>query len=210
MNNKFYISFNINNEQIEYANKLVEYSLKHHPISNIWDKQKKERTRELRLTGTLGEVVFADIYGLERPSRSFGAIDGQDYGKDFFLEALNANIDVKSMRRKSNKFFKNYVLNIPARNIKREDSITDFYYCISLHNQNNILFASLVGYINKKDILTGKIGKLYKRGTKRIRSNNTSFTFYEDTYEILFQDINSPVMNEEIYKKDGFKKHILN
>jgi len=210
MNNKFYISFNINNEQIEYANKLVEYSLKHHPISNIWDKQKKERTRELRLTGTLGEVVFADIYGLERPSRSFGAIDGQDYGKDFFLEALNANIDVKSMRRKSNKFFKNYVLNIPARNIKREDSITDFYYCISLHNQNNILIASLVGYINKKDILTGKIGKLYKRGTKRIRSNNTSFTFYEDTYEILFQDINSPVMNEEIYKKDGFKKHILN
>lgn len=71
----------VSDEEKEYAIKLVDYSIIHHPVKDIFanDPNAMKRQREFRYTGTLGEVVFADVYGLSRPKRSFGAIDGQDY-----------------------------------------------------------------------------------------------------------------------------------
>ena len=206
MQNKFYFDIHVSQEQKDYTKKLVDYSLAHHPVANIWDAKKKDKTQALRLTGTLGEVVFADLYGLPRPKRSFGAIDGQDYGKDFEILAngILMNIDIKTMHRKSSIFYENYVLNIPARNIKRHDSITDYYYCISLHEQNQQTIASIIGYIKKQDVVAGEIGILYQKDTKRIRKDGTSFTFFEDTYEVFFKDIKSPLINDRIRKLDGF------
>ncbi len=211
MRNEFYISFYVQKEQIDYAKKLVEHSLKHHRVSNIWDKNKKAQTYKLRLTGTLGEVVFADAYNLPRPIRSFGAIDGQDFGRDFILKTKSNifNIDVKTMLRKTNIFYKNYVLNIPARNIKRTDSITDYYFCINLHKEKNNIISSFLGLISKKEIKKEKIGILYPKGTQRIRADKTSFVFYEDTYEIFFENIDRPFMNKKIQNLQGFKKHHL-
>ena len=211
MNNKFYFSIPVTDEQIIYAKELVDYSLKHHPISNIWDKEKKNKTEELRFTGSVGEVVFADLYKLKRPSRSFGAIDGQDFGKDFeiTIKTIKMNFDIKTMHRKSNIFYKNYVLNVPARNIKRKDSITDYYYCISIHEHNKKTFASVLGYVLKNDIVSGKIGKLYKKGTARIRGDKTSFTFFEDTYEILFADLTTPFTSKRIKAFKGYKTFVL-
>ncbi len=211
MRNEFYISFEVQQEQIDYAKKLVEYSLKHHPVSNIWDKKKKDKTEILRITGTLGEIVFADAYSLPRPYRSFGAIDGQDFGQDFQLKTKSGtlNIDVKTMHRKGNIFYKNYVLNIPARNINRDDSKTDYYYCISLHNIRTKTIASILGYVAKKEIIDGKIGILYKEGTKRIRADESFFTFYEDTYEVFFEDISRPFLTKKIQNYLGFKKMYL-
>ena len=221
MNNQFYFSIQVQKEQLQYAKELVEYSLKHHPVSNIWDKKKSKnpsdslikdkKTKELRLTGTIGEIVFADTYILKRPTKSFGAVDGQDFGKDFelILKENSFNFDVKTMHRKSNIFYKDYVLNIPARNIHRKESITDFYYCISLHEKSNNMIASFLGYISKKDIVDRKIGILYKEGTKRIRADKTSFSFYEDTYEVFFKDIITPFISPRISGFDGFEKKIL-
>jgi hypothetical protein len=209
--NKFYFSVPVTEAQIEYAKQLVEYSIKHHPVPNIWDQHKKEKTEKLRMTGTIGEIVFADLYELERPKRSFGAIDGQDYGKDFEMTIgkISGKFDIKTMHRKSNVFYKDYVLNIPARNINRPDSVTDYYYCISLHKENNRTIASVIGYIKKEDIIKGDIGILYKKGTKRIRRDKTHFTFYEDTYEIYFKDIKEPVLTEKIKKIKNFNKLYL-
>ncbi|MCF6365692.1 MAG: hypothetical protein L3J35_05760 [Bacteroidales bacterium] len=211
MYNSFYFSIKVSKEQIRYANELVEFSLKNHPISNIWDKEKKDDTKKMRITGTTGEVIFADTYKLKRPVRSFGAIDGQDFGKDFELSYHNKKyiFDVKTMHRKSNVFFKKYVLNIPARNIHRNDSITDYYFCISLHEEAKTMFASFLGYVLKKDISKGKIGILYKKGTTRIRADKTSFTFYEDTYEVCFKDIKTPLISPRIKSFEGFNKLIL-
>jgi hypothetical protein len=207
MQNQFYFDIPVSDAQKKYTKDLVIHSLKHHPVANIWDAQKKDKTEALRLTGTLGEVVFADLYGLPRPVRSFGHIEGQDYGKDFEITAngILMNIDVKTMHRKSSVFYENYVLNIPARNIKREDSITDYYYCISLHeNKRQETIASIIGYLKKKDVVDGKIGILYKKDTKRIRKDGTSFTFFEDTYEVFFKDIKSPLINQRIRNIEGF------
>jgi len=213
MNNQFYFSIPVLKEQIKYAEELVEYSLKHHPVSNIWDKNKEAKTQELRMTGTIGEIVFADTYKLNRPTRSFGAIDGQDYGKDFelILKEKKFNFDVKTMHRKSNVFYKDYVLNIPARNVHRKESITDYYYCVSLHDTKDTkqMIASFLGYISKKDILDGKTGLLYKEGTKRIRADKTSFVFHEDTYEVFFKDIKTPFISSRIKGFKGFGKMIL-
>ncbi len=208
MKNEFYFSIEVSKEQLTTAKEIVEYSLKHHPISNIWDATAKEKTQKLRMIGSIGEIIFADIYRLSRPSRSFGAVDGQDYGKDFELKINDKKLvfDVKTMHRKSNIFYPNYVLNIPARNIQRKDSITDNYFCISLHKENNILIASFLGYLSKQDIIDGKIGILYKKGSKRIRGDNTSFTFYEDTYEVFFKDIITPFVSDRIKKMESYKK----
>ncbi len=211
MRNEYYFSIEVKSEQIAYAKALVDYSMKHHPVSNIWDENKKAETRYLRMTGTTGEVVFADVYRLPRPERSYGALDGQDYGKDFVLEirGKRINFDVKTMRRKTNRFYRKYVLNIPARNIRRQDSLTDNYFCISLYSEGTKLYASFLGYLGKKEIAEGKTGILYPKGSKRVRADKTTFVFHEDTYEVFFEDMKSPFLSPRIEKMDGFKKLVL-
>ena len=209
MRNKFYFQFFVTNEQVEYANQLVNYSLIHHPISNIWDKHedKKANTSIYRFTGSLGETVFADAYHLPRKTRSFGAVDGQDYGQDFQLlvnEQLR-NIDTKAMQRKSNIFFKDYVLNIPSSQLHRPETITDDYFCLSFHKEQDIWIASFIGIISKTEVLNGNIGILYQKDTWRTRKDKTKFQFNEDTYEIDFKDIHSPWLTPEIKAKSGFK-----
>lgn len=213
--NEFYFQFNVSQEQINYANKLVDYSIENHPVSDIFsnDPGGKARQREFRFTGTLGEIVFADSYDLERPKKSFGAVDGQDYGQDFLLSmnGLELSFDIKTMGRKNNQFRENYVLNLPKYQMERNSVITDYYYCISLHKDlNDNYIASFIGYVSKKDIQSNKIGILYKAGTKRIKDDGGFFIFQRDTYEIDFKDIKTPLLNDKIKKFPNFQtKQIL-
>ena len=119
------------------------------------------------------------------------------------------NVDIKTMHRKSNVFYKNYVLNIPARNINRKDSITDYYYCISINEEKGQTIASFLGYISKQEIINGKIGILYKKGTQRVRADKTTFTFFEDTYEVFFKNITRPFLSKKILNLQSFKKQLL-
>lgn len=198
----------VTSEQKEYAMKLVDYSIKNHPVTDIFahDPDGKARQREFRFTGTLGEVVFADTYGLPRPTRSFGAIDGQDNGQDFLLNinSVMYSVDIKSMHRKHNKFRGNYVLNIPSYQLHKEYSVTDYYFCISLHEAGYTTYATFLGFIKKDKVLNGEIGDLFTKGTKRIREDNTSFTFMRDTYEIMFKDIEPPFVSDKIKSLKGF------
>lgn len=209
MKNEFYFQFEVTKEQVSYVTELVEYSLIHHPISNIWDKHedKKVLTFNYRFTGSLGEVVFADAYDLPRKNRSYGAIDGQDFGQDFrvLVNDLQRNVDTKAMQRKSNIFYGNYVLNIPASQLLRIENITDDYFCISFHQEKDIWIASFLGTIAKKDILNGTIGIHYPKGSTRIRKDKTTFQFNEDTYEIDFKDISSPWLTPKIKAFKGYK-----
>ena len=201
-------------EQIEYTHKIVEYSLKHHFVPNIWDADagKKDRTNFYRFIGSLGEVVFADVYNLPRHKKSFGAVDGQDYGNDFEVKINNKfyKIDLKSMHRQSDNFKGYYVLNVPARQLGRSETITDLYYCVSIHEANKQYIVSFLGFINKKDIISGEIGIFYKAGTVRTRADETTFKFFEDTYEVDFKDFTPPQIKEEYKKLKGFKLISIN
>lgn len=208
--NEFFFQFDVADEQLLYAKGLVDYSIKHHPVSDIFkdDPSGKERQYEFRLTGTLGEVVFADAYSLPRPTRSFGAIDGQDFGQDFSL-SMNGkplSFDVKTMGRKNNNLRENYVLNLPNYQMVRDTVVTVYYYCISLHkNLEGQYIASFIGYVSKNEIQTGKVGILYTAGTKRIKDNGGYFTFQRDTYEVDFKDITTPLLNDKIRTMKGFQ-----
>jgi hypothetical protein len=210
MEKQFYFQLSVTDEQIHYAKQLVEYSMANHKVPNIWDGTlQQHKTIDLRFTGSLGEVVFADTYQLERPIRAFGATDGQDWGKDFELEidGKYQNFDIKTMRRKSNVFYTDYVLNIPANQLKRANSLTHYYFHISLHEQSpNNFIASFIGYVNKIAIIEQKIGKLYLANTTRTRGNGTSFTFLKDTYEIDFKDFCPPPQNQKIENRTDYLK----
>ncbi|MDO8610192.1 MAG: hypothetical protein Q7R95_06580 [bacterium] len=213
--NDFFFQFEMTNEQIQYAQKLVEYSISNHPVQDIFhrDPGGAERQREFRTTGTLGEIAFADAYELPRPTRSFGAVDGQDFGQDFILKINDQphSFDIKTMGRKNNNFRTNYVLNLPLYQMKRPDIITEYYFCVSLHkNDQNRQIVSFIGYVSKQEIQHGTIGILYKAGTKRVKDDGSSFIFQRDTYEIDFKDITTPILTEKIRLLPGFKiKKIL-
>lgn len=208
--NEFYFQLLVTDEQKKYAMDLVDYSILHHPVKDIYadDPDGKRRQREFRFTGTLGEVVFSDAYGLLRPTRSFGAIDGQDYGQDFLLNVggFSYSIDVKSMHRNGNVFLDNYVLNIPSYQLHKKFSKTDYYFCISFHDQGNLTYATFIGFIKKDDVISGKIGDLFVRGTRRIREDGTSFVFMRDTYEIMFKHISTPLVTDRIKRISGYKE----
>ncbi len=210
MRNAFYFQFDVTDEQTAYAKSLVEYSLENHKVPNIWSKTAHEnRTAELRLTGTLGEVVFADAYRLTRPSRSFGAADGQDLGRDFVVKTADGvkSFDIKTMRRITNKFFDNYILNIPHSQILKPNSLTDFYFHVSLHqNPTGKFIATFVGYVRKDEVVRGEIGTLFKAGTTRTRANGTTFDFTTDTYEVLLQDFTTPLVNKYIKNLSGYSE----
>lgn len=203
----------VTQEQKDYAKKIVDYSIANHPVTDIFanDPDGKRRQFEFRFTGSLGEVVFADAYQLPRPTRSFGAVDGQDFGQDFQLpyNGKLASIDVKSMHRKSNRFLENYVLNIPGYQINKDISLTDYYFCISLHDYNGVTYASFLGLIDKRKVLDGEIGDLFVSGTTRIRQDGTTFRFLRDTYEIMFRHILAPPITPYIQTLPGFRKIYL-
>lgn len=194
-------SFEMTAEQLLYTKQLVEYSISNHTVPDIFDKKYQY---EYRTTGTMGEIAFADTYNLPRPRKSFGATDGQDMGQDFIL--YGKVIDTKTMRRKNEFFYGNYVLNIPSSQLNKRGSLTDIYCCMSICQIDKIWRTTIVGFVNKEDIIKGKIGCFYPKGSVRTKANNETFVFHEDTYEILFSELTCPLITEEIKKLPGFKK----
>ncbi|WP_247232238.1 hypothetical protein [Telluribacter sp. SYSU D00476] len=214
LKNEYYIQIQVTDEQKAYARRLVEHSLRHHQVANIWDAHSNRplHTRLLRYTGSLGEVVFADIYQLARPRKAFGAVNGQDWGQDFVLQTENSifSLDVKSMKRRSGRLGADYVLNIPSSQLHKPGSRTSHYFCLSFHqSERRGTVASLLGFIDKGAVENKELGTLYPAGTERRRADGTTFRFEEDTYEILFGDISSPLLTERIRRWPGYRKCML-
>jgi hypothetical protein len=181
-----YIQISVSDEQKLFARQLVDHSLRHHHVSNIWDKNEDRltQTRMMRFTGTLGEVVFADCYHLPRPGRSFGA----------------------TMKRKSGMLASDYVLNIPSSQLHKPGSKTTHYFCLSFHqHESDGTIASLLGFIDKQALEKGETGTLYRSGTRRMRADGSAFTFNESTYEVLFSDISPPVITDSLRRIKGFR-----
>ncbi|GGM92405.1 hypothetical protein GCM10010967_26970 [Dyadobacter beijingensis] len=210
LNNGTYIQISVSDEQKLFARQLVDHSIKHHHISNIWDKNEERlvQTRMMRFTGSLGEVVFADCYHLPRPARSFGATDGQDWGQDFLIRSDTEDfaVDIKSMKRRSGILARDYVLNIPSSQLHKPGSKTSHYFCISFHqSESDGTIASLIGFIDKHALENGELGQLFRAGTRRTRADGSAFTFHETTYEVLFSDIAPPVVTNSLRRIKGFR-----
>lgn len=186
-------------EQIETARELAEYSVEHHPVHDIYENfhkdsfglSGKERSKQYRFRGTLGEILFADRYGLPRPGRSFGAADGQDNGTDFVLNGKH--IDVKTMRRTGHFYNPEIcVFNLSKRQVMKEGSETDYYFGITLiEKDGEVTDAWFHGFIPRRDV--EEKGTFYKSGS--VVKNNAGRDIHhdEDTYEVLFKHFRTDI-----------------
>lgn len=218
---------NITLEQIEYAKNLALHSMIHHSVGNIWDNGSEEKfdgknwtedNKKMfrnRFVGTVGETIFSDYHNIERPSRSYGAVDGQDKGKDYHFiigakkESREMVLDLKTMRRNSANVQKHYVLNIPEHQLDKSDSETGHYYVLSLvlpedatktflfeeenvFIKNNIPIMKIIfiGYLDKKT-LHEKV-KFNKKGDVSMRDDGNKMTHYYSSYEIPFSNFKKP------------------
>ena len=77
----------VSQEQLDYANEMVNKY-------NFGQRGYGDGTKREQLTGIIGQTVFADLIGQERPVGSTG-FDG---GKDFFINGRR--VDIKTMTRK--------------------------------------------------------------------------------------------------------------
>lgn len=176
---------------LAYVRRIVNYSIDNHPVSNKWDKTKKKETRTLRMTGSIGEVMFAWFYGKECPVRAYGAVDGQDYGKDFnhIIDSTIANIDVKSQRRTVPYLDDYYACNISTEQLSRQN-LTTHYYSMSIYHTGSYLegedvHAYFTGFISKS-IITDKnngIGEFFPPNTKMKNGSKKGADFDDEHYE---------------------------
>lgn len=183
------IKVEITAEQFEYAKSLVEYSMTHHKVRNIWGESSYDLTFKNRLVGSLGEVVFADYYEHPRPTRSFGAIDGQDNGCDYKF-ADDIIIDLKTqMRANPANVRGHYCLNIPAYQLAKE-SLTTHYFCININK--GYTEAVFIGYCPKSKV--SQCATFVEQGTERHRQDGTTFNMSADTWELAMGDLDWPPM----------------
>ncbi len=195
--------FKVTEEQILYTKQLVEYSIEHHPVTDVYAYDRADtyglsgvlRSQEYRFVGSLGEILFADVYGLPRPKRSFGAVDGQDYGKDFVIpiNGKQLNVDLKTMHRNFKNPYDYYVLDLPAYQLEKPESQTQCYFHISVSYDrvNPTLFtAYFIGFIPKSEVK--QYGEWFAAGSLRPNDSGREVLFSRETYEVMFGDFISP------------------
>ena len=165
-------------KKIKVASSLIisikEY-LKEHNLGNRGVEDGSRRKQEVGLIGEL--VVHHYLFG-NYPNLSQKK-NGFDGGFDILFS--NKKIDVKTMERKS------YV---------RPDFVNNFYLLQQNHDADIIVFCSyhniyniieICGWLPKSELKTR--GIFYASGTKRIRTDGSSFTFRQDNYEVEVKDL---------------------
>ena len=122
----------VSQEQLDYAIEMIKKY-------NFGQRGYGDGTEKEQLTGIIGQTVFADLIGEERPDGSTG-FDG---GKDFVINGKT--VDIKTMTRKVPvKDF--YVHNFVGYQKEYE---VDYYVFASYNTTNRIL--TICGYISKEE-----------------------------------------------------------
>ena len=137
--------------------------------NNLGNRLEANGNKEQQFVGLIGEIMVVNLFGLE-----YKFSQGFDGGFDFIYKGKR--IDVKTMGRTVDPkpyFVNNFIAF-------QKDFNCDYYIFTSLNKKTNEL--TICGYLSKEDLL--KKSTLYKKGTKRTRTNGTSFILKADTYEI--------------------------
>lgn len=153
----------------------IKKYLKNHNLGNRGVEDGSPRKQEVGLIGEL--VVHHYLFG-NYPNLS-DKKNGFDGGFDILWRGKK--IDVKTMERKS------YV---------RPNFVNNFYILQQHHDADIIVFCSyhniddvieICGWLPKSEMQ--ERGIFYAAGTKRIRTDGSSFTFRQDNYEVEVKDL---------------------
>ena len=158
----------VSEEQYQYALRMVEQY-------NFGQRGYGDGNKREQETGIIGQTVFADAIGAERPN---GAI-GFDGGKDFIIN--QKRVDIKTMTRSvsmKNYFVHNFIGY-------QKDYEVDYYVFASLNTNTNVL--TICGFIDKSGFF--KYAKFYPKGSIRKRSDGTTFKTFAPLYEIKQIDL---------------------
>lgn len=154
---------------------MVERYLQHHNLAN---RGVEDGDYEKQKIGLIGELCVYK-YLLNCYPDLNEKQNGFDGGYD--IDYNGRLIDVKTMGRKS------YV---------RANYVNNFYLLQSNHNANTIVFCSyhtadkvveICGWLPK--VALAAKGIFYAAGTRRIRTDGSSFTFRQDNYEVENKDL---------------------
>jgi len=135
-------------------------------------------------TGLIGQTKIQDLFNCARLDGENGFDDGID-----FIFSSRA-IDVKTMGRTVDPKL-TYVNNFMGL---QKDYKSDTIIFCSFNKKTNIL--TICGWITKKELLSKAF--FYKKGTKRFRTDGTSFITKTDLYEIENTLLNSPVTLKQL------------
>jgi len=194
--------FKVAAEQIVYTQKIVQHSLENHSASNIWADGGK--TYHYRLTGTLGEVIFADLYDLPRPKLAFGAVGGQDFGRDFVL-AGGRNIDVKTSMQRTPTLKDEHGVLIKKMQINDVKNQTDIYYFLRLYAVGWDLFCMAFGTLLASDVKAGRVGKLKLNGEITQRGNGAVWVNDNDCFDIKISELTAIKPNKKMESLGDYK-----
>jgi len=138
-------------------------------------KDNSNGTKDQQLIGVIGQNMMALALGkpFMEPSNT------HDGGVDF--EIFGVKLDIKTMGRTVEPKL-DYINNLIGSQIKY--NVNAYVFC-SLNTSNCKL--TVCGWI-PKDIFLQK-AEFFAKGTTRQRTNNTSFEFKTDNYEIKNQDL---------------------
>ena len=144
-------------------------------------------TKEQQLVGLIGESLVKEQFDMPWVSCQ------DNYETEYDLLYEDLRIDIKTMGR--NCYPKiDFVNNLVADQYKYN---LDIYVFCSYHKTDNVL--TLCGFTSK--LLFNVYSKKYNQGTKRFRSDGSSFELKSDLYEIHNYSIN-PINSIEEFKKD--------
>ena len=143
--------------------------------NNMGQRHSYNGNKEEQLVGLLGEIITKNMFGVQHKFTV-----GFDGGYDFMYKGKK--YDVKTMGRNVNP--KDYYVNNFVS--YQKDFDCDFYIFTSLNKKLNEL--CICGYVSKNELMEKAM--LYKKGTKRERTDGTHFYTSCDNYEIQNNQLN--------------------
>ncbi len=158
----------VSQEQYEYAENMVNRF-------NFGQRGYGDGNKKEQLTGIVGQTVFADLLGVERPNGETG-FDG---GYDFNIKGKT--VDIKTMSR-----------SVPMRDYFVHNFIgyqrtyeVDYYIFASFNTKTNIL--TICGCIDKETFF--KRADFFEQGSIRQRADGTTFRTFAPLYEIKQKEL---------------------
>ncbi len=156
--------------KIKVSNKIIDYATGLLEKHNFGNRGVADGNPEEQLTGIIGQCTIQTMFHVDLLTGE----EGFDHGED--LEFSGLSIDVKTMGRTT--VVKDYYVNNFIA--LQKDYPTDVYIFCSYYKDKKEL--TICGWLTKNK-LEDK-AKFFPKGTKRFRSDKTSFRTKADLFEI--------------------------
>lgn len=158
--------------------------------NNFGNRYTANGNEEQQLTGIIGQSVIMDAFGLGYVTGS----GGFDHGVDLVIN--HKKVDVKTMGRTTD-VKRRYTNNF----LKLQDYFeTDVYIFCSYHKLKQEV--TICGWISKADFIVKRT--FYPKGSKRTRSDGSSFSTFSDLFEIDNSQLNDVKSIEDLKKQLNF------